>query len=1163
LAAALGWLIAGRGALVLDRSALRRLDRVDTVVLDGEVLLAGHDGLDELVPIAEADRVEVERLVERAHELLQLSGPRRERGRDGWSLPPLRRVQPVLPASARASVAELGGRSARVLVLCRGADPVALVGVSTLLDPFAESLVGAARRAGSVRIGGSDRLARRLGVEQVVPGGAALAGSVRALQASGRVVAVVSGRDEGALAGADVGIALVGSGRHPCWSAHVLTRSVDELCLLLEAVPAAVGVSARSAQLAVLGSGVGALLAMLGSRSGAIGRANIGVQLAAALGLGHGLWSALALTRRPRPLPAEQRAWHAMPTRTVLQALGTTRTGLGEAEACRRRLQRPGSDEGERLGLARATLQELANPLTPALAGGAAVSAAAGSLIDPLLIATVLVLNGLIGGAQRVRAQHSLGALRQATATLVRVRRRERHTELPAEDLVEGEVIALHAGDAVPADCRVLVEHDLEIDESTLTGESLPVSKTPRATTAGSIAERDSMLYEGTVVASGRTEAVVVATGERTEAGRARQQTTQTAPVTGVQMRLRKLTARILPLSVGAGVGLLAVDVLRRRPVSVALSRAVSLSVAAVPEGLPFVATVAELAAARRLSARGALVRNPSTIEALGRVEVLCFDKTGTLTEGRISLREISDGARTTRLDQPLPDGLADVLALAARACPFHLPSSQVPHQTDRAVLRGAQAVGLFPDPAHVEHLAELPFESRRGYHATAWRDATARRAPTGTRLAVKGAPEVVLPLCRRWRRPSATSPLAEDEREHLLAEVHRLARQGHRVLAVAETTLPPVSETASDLSEASVADLDFRGLIALVDPVRSTAAHAVGTLRAAGVRVMMLTGDHPSTAKSIAAELDALNGRQVLTGAELDELTDDQLCARLADTAVFARVTPAHKARIVRLLQAVGTTVAVTGDGTNDAPAIRAADVGIALGARATPAARECADIVITDGRIETITDALVEGRAMWSSVRDALSILLGGNLGEIAYTLGTGLTNGAAALNARQLLLINLLTDVLPAMAVAVRPPPGISPAQLLAEGPEASLASALTRDIATRAAITAAAAGLAWTTARPVSTPGQASTTGLVALVGAQLGQTLAVRGRTPLVTAAALGSLAVLITTVQTPGLSHLVGSRPLLPHQWAIALTATAAATVTQLLTSSVQGGRTT
>jgi cation-transporting ATPase I len=281
--------------------------------------------------------------------------------------------------------------------------------------------------------------------------------------------------------------------------------------------------------------------------------------------------------------------------------------------------------------------------------------------------------------------------------------------------------------------------------------------------------------------------------------------------------------------------------------------------------------------------------------------------------------------------------------------------------------------------------------------------------------------------------------------------------------------------------------------------------------------------------------------------------MDDEQLTAVLPAVSVFARVDPAQKARIVRQLRHAGRVVAVTGDGANDAPAIRLADVGIALGKKATQAARDAADVVVTDNRIETITDAIVEGRGMWSSVRDALSILLGGNLGEIAFTVGAGLLSGHEALNARQLLLVNLLTDALPAMAVAVRPPPDTSADQLLAEGPEASLGSALTRDMYLRAVTTAGAAAAAWLLARPASLPGQTSTTALVALVSAQLGQTIAVRGRTPLVAGAVLGSGALLAIIVQVPGVSQFFGCRPLLPHQWGIALGSAGAATIAALL----------
>ncbi|MGH3326908.1 MAG: HAD-IC family P-type ATPase, partial [Streptomycetales bacterium] len=339
-----------------------------------------------------------------------------------------------------------------------------------------------------------------------------------------------------------------------------------------------------------------------------------------------------------------------------------------------------------------------------------------------------------------------------------------------------------------------------------------------------------------------------------------------------------------------------------------------------------------------------------------------------------------------------------------------------------------------------------------------------------------------------------------------------------------------------------------FLGFAALADPVRATARDALSALREAGIEVVMITGDHPSTAEGIASELDLVDHRELMTGTELDALTDGELDERLPRIAVFARVTPAHKVRIVGAYQRAGSVVAMTGDGANDAPAIRLADVGTAFGARATQAARDAADIVVTDDRIETMVDAVLEGRSMWSSVREAVAILVGGNLGEIAFILGGTLLGGRSPLNARQLMLVNLLTDVAPAMAIALRPPRRVSPEDLLREGPKASLASPLSRSIAERAAMTAAGATAAHVVARYTGTPARAGTVALVALVGSQLGQTLVAGGRDPVVAAAALGSAGVLAAIVQTPGVSQLFGCRPLGPLGWAQALGASGLAT---------------
>jgi cation-transporting ATPase I len=314
-----------------------------------------------------------------------------------------------------------------------------------------------------------------------------------------------------------------------------------------------------------------------------------------------------------------------------------------------------------------------------------------------------------------------------------------------------------------------------------------------------------------------------------------------------------------------------------------------------------------------------------------------------------------------------------------------------------------------------------------------------------------------------------------------------------------------------------------------------------------------MITGDHPSTAAAIAKELHILNGEPVLSGADLDAWGDSELDAALATVTVFARVTPAHKMRIVRAYQRIGRTVAMTGDGANDAPAIRLADTGIALGSRGSPSAREVADLIVLDDRIETIIDAIVEGRAMWASVRDALAILIGGNLGEVGFTLASTAIAGASPLGARQLLLVNLLTDMLPAMTIALRPPARRSPEELLHEGPEASLGGALVRQIGLRAATTTAGATGAWLLARSTGTSRRASTVALAALVGTQLGQTAVVGGTSPLVLASTVASAGMLFGIVQTPGVSHFFGCTPMGPVGWGIAIGSAAAATGTSVV----------
>jgi cation-transporting ATPase I len=1132
-AAQLATSLSSREALVFEPEALRRLDRVDTVVLDSAMLLTGHHRVEDVVALHE--HVDPSQFFGPASALVDPTDPGARQRRGDWSVGPVADF-PDLPGEVLRSIGREESVATTFLVLCHQEHPVALVRAVAEMHPLAEAVVDAARTCGSVLVAGQNTaLDQRLDVDGRIAGGDRFASSVRQLQSDGHVVAVVSARARAALASADVGLGVADHNGQVPWGAHVVSRSLGDTYTFLSAVDIARDVSKNTAWLCLAGSGLGLLFGWLGPAFGAQGRASLPVQSAALFALGMGTWSGMRAAARRAPAPVERTPWHALPAETVMSMLATTEDGLSTSEAKRRTA--PAETGDEQAGVLGATLRGLTGPITPVLGGGAVVSAGLGSVVDALLIMGVMAGSALVDAVHQVGTQRELDQLLDAGQLPVRVRRDGQVQTVPADQLVAGDAVELQAGDGVPADCRLVDGSGVEADESNLTGESQLVQKSEQATTAAQVADRTSMLYQGTAIATGTALAVVVATGSSTEIGRTtRDSGAAEAEPSGVEQRLTTLTKQLLPLSGGAGLGVFLVDVLRGAPIVGAVTRAVGLAVAAVPEGLPFVATVAELAAARRLSNQGVLVRSPSTIEALGRVDALCFDKTGTLTQGRISLRMVSDGAGAAE-PEDLDPWQHWILETAVRASPHDDGEQPMAHPTDQAVLDGGRAAGITDHPGQSALLGELLFEPSRGYHAALWDTAE------GPRVSVKGAPEVVLDACSRWRRREGATPVDARTRARLREEVERLALGGYRVLAVAER-----ADTDHELTESDVDDLDFLGLLALADPVHPTAAEAVGRLQRAGVELMMITGDHPSTAEAIAAELDMLDGRRVITGAELDSLDDAELAADLPKIAVFARVSPAQKARIVRCLRDAGRVVAMTGDGANDVPAIRLAHVGLALGSHATSAARETADLVITDDRIETITAAIVEGRGMWASVHDALSILLGGNLGEIAYALGSGLLSPSAALNARQLLVVNLFTDVLPALAIAVRPPPDATPERLLSEGPEASLGKALTRDVYLRAGATAGGAGLAWLLARPVSTPSQARTAGLVALVCTQLGQTAAMRGRTPAVLAACAGSVAALAVFVQVPGLSHFFGSSPLLPHQWGLALGSAAVTT---------------
>ncbi|MFD0662938.1 HAD-IC family P-type ATPase [Thermocatellispora tengchongensis] len=608
-ASAIGRALARRGALVLDRGALRDMDRIDTVVLDADAFTLPSWTIDRVLPAdpgldGGAGRDE---LHARLYSLIDLTDPASTRKRDGWRVEPIADLDAVVPAEA-AQWRERGLRGVRVL--SRDA-VVAVVGLAREVDPVAVAVAAAATATGCavVLAGGDPALAGRLGVERVVPGGDRLAESVTALQADGHGVALVSARPGPALVQADIGVGvLTRSGGVP-WDADVVAE-LEEAHLLLACLAEARKASERMVRLSLAGTAAGAALVFAGRPAASVRRALLAGDIAGLAALAAGEWAGRRAGRTPPPDRPDVTPWHAMTAKDVLSRLGSSRRGISEEEAVRRRAAARPAETRRPASLIRLSAEELVNPLTPVLAGGAGISAVVGSVLDGVLIAGVMVVNALVGGAQRFDADRALNRLSEATVVRARVRRPGGTQDVDADDLVPGDVVELRAGDAVPADCRVLKAVGLELDESGLTGESQLVTKSSAPTAAAAVADRTSMVYQNTTVAAGHGLAVVVATGKATESGRAAA-VRGPRPPTGVQLRLRELGRRILPLALGSGAVLMVTNLARGRPLSAALTPAVSLALAAVPEGLPFVATVAELAAARRLSTRDTLVRTP------------------------------------------------------------------------------------------------------------------------------------------------------------------------------------------------------------------------------------------------------------------------------------------------------------------------------------------------------------------------------------------------------------------------------------------------------------------------------------------------------------------------------------------------------------------------
>ncbi|MFI9248845.1 HAD-IC family P-type ATPase [Streptomyces sp. NPDC053069] len=1027
-------------------------------------------------------------------------------------------------------------------------------------DPWAEPVLDAARRAGlRVVLVDDPALEDFTGLaDQVVDARRPLDDVVyEARGDAGAVLAVArvgSADEHGVLAGlraADIALALTDRDGAVVWGADLLAlHGLPDVWRVLTAIPAARTVGRHAQTLARSGAALSGLLVAIGESGGGHGRLaalpgmrHAPVDVAAVSALLSGGRAALGVAAARPPHPRPRVHWHELDPEQARERLEhepaaestafeglTARVREAAAGVARHPLAAP-ARWSYRLG--GAVRGELHDPLTPVLAVGSAASAILGSVVDALLVVGALDLNALVGGIQRLRAERALSGLvaeQQQKARLV-----PPETEAPvggtrtveAGKLHPGDVIQLKADDVVPADARLLWQDGLEVDESALTGESLPVEKQTDPTPHAPVADRRCMVFEGTTVVAGQARAVVVDIGERTEAARAVHLAARTPPAGGVQARLQELTRKALPLTLAGGAAVTGLALVRGTPIREAVSGGVAVAVAAVPEGLPLVATVAQLAAARRLSRGGVLVRTPRTLEALGRMDTICFDKTGTLTENRLRLVRTSGADGTVRAaDDP---GSAGIVRSAARACPQLNGGSDRPvHATDEAVLAAAGA-----DPDWTQ-LADLPFEAARGYAA-----AVGRSGDGPLVLVVKGAPETVLPAC-----PGLP--------EHAAQAAHALAADGLRVLAVAERRLDAAGQDADDILEQPLQELEFTGLLALSDVPRETSTALVEGLNEAGVRPVMLTGDHPQTARAIAAELGWPEETVVVTGDELAAADRAARARMLRDAGVVARVAPEQKLQVVESLRDAGRVVGMVGDGANDAAAIRAADIGVGINARGSAAARNAADIVLTDDDLTVLIDAVGEGRALWHSVADAIAILIGGNAGEVGFGILGTLLSGRAPLSTRQMLMVNLFTDLFPSMAVAVTEkddePSTVRTRGGSPEDASAVLGAPLLRQIRHRALTTCLGAVTAWLMGR--FTPGTARRSGTMALcgvVGTQLVQTWLDRRDSRLVQITCLGSAVALVAAVQTPGVSHAVGCTPLGPVAWAGVLAAIALA----------------
>lgn len=641
--------------------------------------------------------------------------------------------------------------------------------------------------------------------------------------------------------------------------------------------------------------------------------------------------------------------------------------------------------------------------------------------VDPIIIISIVILNATLGVIQESRAKHALESLQKLSAPRTTVLRDSKKIEIDSENLVVGDIIFLETGDRVTADARLIEVSGLRSEESSLTGESEPADKTAKDIMPenASLAERRNMVYSGSSVVGGRGKAVITATGMDTEVGKIASLIDSAAPPqTPLQRRLDGI-GNVLGVSALILCGAVFImGIFNNTSGFDSFMLAISLAVAAVPEGLPAIVTIVLSLGVQKMAKNNAIVRRLPAVETLGSATVICSDKTGTLTQNKMEVQKLWTPGQGT-------DGENKLISCGTLCCNSTLTKigNKLTPQgdpTENAIVSAAMGKGIFREILEKKspRVLELPFDSSRKLMST-----VNRRNGRGNFIITKGAPDILLPLCSRYEKNGRLDSMSDSMRNKIRSENTAMAGKALRVIAVAYKDLGAEYDKKGEKLER---DLVFLGLIAMMDPPRPEAREAVAECKRAGIKPVMITGDHAATATAIAYDLGILSGDgSVISGRELDKLSDSEMERRVGSYSIFARVTPEHKSRIVRALQANGEIVAMTGDGVNDAPALKAANIGCAMGRSGTDVARDASDMILTDDNFATIVAAVKEGRGIYQNIVKSVHFLLSCNVGEILTILLAFALGMPSPLLPIHLLWINLVTDSLPALAIGAEKP------------------------------------------------------------------------------------------------------------------------------------------